>query len=229
MQHNVLAYSLIVVILIVGFLIASILFIFYFYWGVPSPLSNSLTIATTLFGGLATLGASIIAAYLFNDWRHIKTADNKSELAREVLRSLITIQATLDQFYRQAMMHAHYPDKNSRSICEDLRSELKTEIPQLLKDFRINLGIYELVCSEEILKDDEHLFGFNQYLYAINAVFREIIESKKTHSPEFLLYIRNLENQNIKFKESYINPIVTKLRKHIILLEENKSNKMPIE
>jgi len=229
MQQNVLAYSLIVVLLIVGFLIASVLFIFYFYWGVPSPLNNSLTIAATLFGGLATLGAAIIAAYLFNDWRHIKTADNKSELAREVLRSLITIQATLDQFYRQAMMYAHYADKNGRSICEELRSELKREIPKLLKDFRINLGIYELVCSEEILKDDDHLFGFNQYLYAINAVFREIIEREKTHSPEFIQYARNLEKQNINFKESYINPIVTKLRKHIILSEENESNKMPIK
>ena len=56
--------------------------ILYFNWGDKAAISGALSTTGSFFGGFATLGAAIIAAHLFNDWRvqHNKEVRNKFAL-----------------------------------------------------------------------------------------------------------------------------------------------------
>lgn len=79
MNKNVVSYSIIVSVIILTVLIWSILSVLFKYWGNVTTIKDSLSIISSFFGGLATLGAALIAANLFNDWRdqHNKSVRNQ--------------------------------------------------------------------------------------------------------------------------------------------------------
>ncbi|KYQ82944.1 hypothetical protein AWW72_16300 [Acinetobacter sp. NRRL B-65365] len=69
MNKNVVVFSMAVAAIIFTFLIFSILAILFAYWGNSEAVKDSLSTISGIFGGITTIGAAIIAAYLFNDWR----------------------------------------------------------------------------------------------------------------------------------------------------------------
>lgn len=77
MKSNAVAFSVFVAVIISVFLVFSIFGILYFYWGDVSAVKDSFSTVAGFFGGFATLGAAVIAGYLFNGWKdqHNKNID----------------------------------------------------------------------------------------------------------------------------------------------------------
>ena len=69
MNKNVVVFSMAVAAIIFTFFIFSIFAILFAYWGNSEAVKDSLSTISGIFGGITTIGAAIIAAYLFNDWR----------------------------------------------------------------------------------------------------------------------------------------------------------------
>lgn len=89
MNKNVIVFSIAVVCIITFFLIFSIFWILLFSWGDVNSAKDSLSIVSGIFGGVTTLSAAVIAAYLFNDWKDQKKYEIVSSLAIEAHREFI--------------------------------------------------------------------------------------------------------------------------------------------
>ncbi|MDC4627471.1 hypothetical protein OHV62_14980 [Acinetobacter baumannii] len=87
MNKNVVAYSISISVILLVILIWSILGILFKYWGDVTAIKDSLSTISGIFGGLTTLGAAIIAANLFNDWRDQHNKSVSNEYAKKVLES----------------------------------------------------------------------------------------------------------------------------------------------
>lgn len=79
MSRSAIIFSTFVAIIIISILIISTVAIILCYWGDVNAFKDSMNINVGIFGGLTTLGAAIIAAYLFNDWREQKNYDLQKE------------------------------------------------------------------------------------------------------------------------------------------------------
>ncbi|EHU1490315.1 hypothetical protein A1Z75_RS08470 [Acinetobacter baumannii] len=86
MNKNVIVFSIVVVCIITFLLIFSLFWILFFSWGDVSSAKDSLSIVSGIFGGVTTLSAAVIAAYLFNDWKDQKKYEIVSTLAIETHR-----------------------------------------------------------------------------------------------------------------------------------------------
>lgn len=88
-------FSIAVAVIISIFLIISIFCILYFYWGNSSAVKDSISTVGSIFGGFATLGAAIIAAYLFTDWKVIENHKAKNEHITNTVTSFLDLQNLL--------------------------------------------------------------------------------------------------------------------------------------
>ncbi|MFX7021130.1 hypothetical protein ABTI29_19855, partial [Acinetobacter baumannii] len=71
----------------------SIIFFFFTYWlylynKIDSPLKETWTLTISMFSTLATIGAAIIAASLFSNWRDEHNHNLKSSILLEYLNRL---------------------------------------------------------------------------------------------------------------------------------------------
>ncbi|WP_288384695.1 hypothetical protein [uncultured Acinetobacter sp.] len=86
--------------LAISFLFLLITFwIFYQYSWSAAAAKDALSTTGSYFGAVATLGASVVAAYLFNDWREQKVFDLKIEVINEILTMIDHLEKNLDVFY----------------------------------------------------------------------------------------------------------------------------------
>lgn len=83
-RFNAVGFSIGVVVVITTIFIFAIFGILYFYWGDETAVKDSLSTAASFFGGFATLGAAIVAAYLYTDWKephlYLKIASDQKEI-----------------------------------------------------------------------------------------------------------------------------------------------------
>ncbi|MFI8035745.1 hypothetical protein ACH8I4_17985, partial [Acinetobacter sp. ABJ_C3_5] len=98
MNKNVVVFSMAVAAIILVVFAFIIMAILYFYWGNINAVKDSLSTASGFFGGITTLGAAIVAAYLFNDWREEKDFDYKSNKIESLLFDLDTLIVKINQF-----------------------------------------------------------------------------------------------------------------------------------
>lgn len=88
MKNSAVVFSIFVAVIIALFLVFSIFGILYFYWGDATAVKDSLSTIGGFFGGFATLGAAIVAAHLFSDWRDEKNYDLENSLLTSILIDL---------------------------------------------------------------------------------------------------------------------------------------------
>ncbi|MGU3311836.1 hypothetical protein [Acinetobacter sp. M5A5_2a] len=98
MNKNVVAYSISVSVILLVILIWSVLGILFKYWGDVTAIKDSLSTVSGIFGGLTTLGAAIIAANLFNDWRDQHNKSVSNEYAKKVLESYDRLSNSILEF-----------------------------------------------------------------------------------------------------------------------------------
>ncbi|MBU3096266.1 hypothetical protein ACT43R_02705 [Acinetobacter baumannii] len=94
MRKNVLVCSIVVSAIIIFLMMTGIFWLIFFYWGNSSSFKDSISTASGLFSGFTTLGAAVIAAYLFNDWREtedFKRSQYLSDCSYQTIQSTMLI------------------------------------------------------------------------------------------------------------------------------------------
>lgn len=93
MKIKPIVFSISGAIIISLFFTLSLFWIFYEYSGSQNSTKDAISTLSGYFGGIATLWAAIIAAYLFNDWRKIKQY--------EIILNYVMLIKTNSQEYRK--------------------------------------------------------------------------------------------------------------------------------
>ena len=89
MKIKPFAFSFLVAFIIALFFLFTIFCIFFKYAGDIVVAKDALGATASFFGGMATLGAAVIAGYLFNDWREQEKYKITSNLAMECLQDYL--------------------------------------------------------------------------------------------------------------------------------------------
>lgn len=93
MKIKPIVFSISGAIIISLFFTLSLFWIFYEYSGSQNSTKDAISTLSGYFGGIATLWAAIIAAYLFNDWRVVKQYEvilNYVLIIKKQIQELIT-------------------------------------------------------------------------------------------------------------------------------------------
>lgn len=98
MNKSAIIFSTFVAIIIISILVLSTVAIILSYWGDVNAFKDSMNIIVGIFGGLTTLGAAIIAAYLFNDWRDQHNKQVQNSLALQVFSAFSIFEKNLREF-----------------------------------------------------------------------------------------------------------------------------------
>lgn len=154
MTKKNMTYSITVLATILAILIMAIFAIFFKYWGNVTAIKDSLTILSSFFGGFATLGAALIAAYLFNDW---KEQHNKQ------VTNILALQA-YDEFSNF--------EKNT------------LEFATYISDLEILIGSYESELDYEVLRKDGSLIYTQNIVNkkaALNINFLSLLSKIRTY------------------------------------------------
>ncbi|MGA6135867.1 hypothetical protein ACPER7_06115 [Acinetobacter dispersus] len=125
MKKSVVVFSIVVIAIISLFLLFCILGIILYYWGESSAAKDALSIVSGLFGGITTLGAAIIAAYLFNDWKEQQRHQNSLDFAKVALDSYKAFDRSFDALVDSlATLLACLENDSSYTIDEDWHNEI---------------------------------------------------------------------------------------------------------
>lgn len=98
MKNSAVVFSIFVAVIIALFLVFSIFGILYFYWGDATAVKDSLATIAGFFGGFATLGAAVIAAYLFNDWKEQERVTFIRNIAHETANLITQLMLSMQQY-----------------------------------------------------------------------------------------------------------------------------------
>lgn len=177
MNKSATALSIMFIGLIISFLIFSILSIFYFYWGDLKAIQDSLSTTGSIFGGLATLGAAAVAAYLFNDWKDTANYQQNKEVIDEFWSTYIEVKIILVSLKDRAFL-ANNQSSTARIEFFDTVSTSVTKLYYLQQKVELYFDIQQedifWTKFEIILKNYIHLLDFsstpfNQYWISIEA------------------------------------------------------------
>ncbi|CAI3119489.1 hypothetical protein MWMV2_MWMV2_03691 [Acinetobacter oleivorans] len=109
MSKSVVVFSCSVAALILTFLLFSMLGILFFYWGDHTAVKDSLSTVSGIFGGITTIGAAVIAAYLFNDWKIQQRYQNTLQFGLDVYSNFKILDDKFTQIKNElCLVQAHY-------------------------------------------------------------------------------------------------------------------------
>ncbi|GAA5631052.1 hypothetical protein Acal02_01671 [Acinetobacter calcoaceticus] len=103
MNKSVIVFSITVTAIIFAFFLFSVMAILYFYWGDTSAVKDSLSTISGIFGGITTIGAAVVAAYLFNDWKIVAKFERNKEIINEFWLQYIKVKSELVLFRTKAI------------------------------------------------------------------------------------------------------------------------------
>ena len=99
----------------------SIIFFFFTYWlylynKIDSPLKETWTLTISMFSTLATIGAAIIAASLFSNWRDEHNHNLKSSILLEYLNRLDILEEVSTRYLETLKYHSKYYSSHNNSF-----------------------------------------------------------------------------------------------------------------
>lgn len=204
MNKNVVAYSISVSVILLIILIWSILGILFKYWGDVTAIKDSLSTISGIFGGLTTLGAAIIAAHLYTNWREQLTSTVQQEQAKSIQLAVNKILITLDSYATFILMHTgmgHEPEYIKEAT--EKAQQLIKEYPSLAFNLKLNLVSYEetFLNGKSILTTEEMENITWWYYYGIiNALNRIIKKEHLQKIDNFQIYITALKRDREIFQ-----------------------------
>ncbi|EOQ72994.1 hypothetical protein [Acinetobacter lactucae] len=204
MNKNVVAYSISVSVILLVILIWSVLGILFKYWGDVTAIKDSLSTISGIFGGLATLGAAITAAYLYTDWREQLTSTVQQEQAKSIQLTVNKILITLDDFATFILMHSgmgHEPDYLKEA--SEKANAIVKDYPELAFNLKLNLVSYEetFLNGKAILTDEEMQKITWWYYYSITSLLSRILKKEHLNQPDnFQNYINALKKDREIFQ-----------------------------
>lgn len=167
----------------VGIGIITILSFFIVWIGFPvedpkDSFKDSLEFSSSIFGGLTTFGAAIIAAHLFNDWKvqHNKQVINNFGL--EVYELFYGFENDLSIYHQyleelQSLIESYDYDVNSATLYADNNYIYISNITNTMNKLKLSFSslyskfqAYSIVSGT--LKDDA--IRYNDYLFTFNDI-----------------------------------------------------------
>ncbi|WP_180158867.1 hypothetical protein [Acinetobacter sp. YH01026] len=205
------------------FAITYILFwVFYFHTGTPEATSATLNTLGSYFGGIATLWAAFLAAYLYSDWRKPHKANFYAEYCKKIFESyfqIISLQQKLKVAESKIAEIIINKDTNKKTNPNFLpthsREELKKlnfEIDNLVNDIYLELDfIYKNTNTLAFLTENTSILisdtCIRNHLYKL---YRPIREHNPPNQPYYkynhLLSI-NKDNFLIIKRAEFLNEI----------------------
>jgi hypothetical protein len=173
-----LEFSFIVAISISFIFLMVTFWIFYEYAGNITAVKDALSTTGSYFGAVTTLGAAVIAAYLFTDWRDELTSTSKQEQAQKIQLALNKILYTLDGYQSHINLYSGLGFEKQYVDEAKIKAAQITEIySELLFDFNVSLSGYqdtflegvEVLLNEERVKLDSYYYSITGLLYRISS------------------------------------------------------------
>lgn len=196
MNKTVVIFSLCVAAIIFSFLLFSILAVLFFYWGDTSSVKDALSTVSGIFGGITTIGAAIVGAYLFNDWKeqHNKTVDK--EIIFGVIERLNNYLYETQFFHMNITIFIQAIRNNDYHFKPDNMLDFKDSLRDIIVNFEnskrhlvANYSDLEAVMGErkykEFYKQCKHVCdSADIYTSNLDEFFNQLLQ--KEFSPEQL-------------------------------------------
>lgn len=135
-------FSFVGAIIISLFFTLSLFWIFYEYAGSLNSGKEAISTLGGYFGGIATLWAAIIAAYLFNDWRDIERFKATQTLHNDGVDALLVCSKELNRIVGQLslieMLRKEAEESNTH-LSPDKQKDLTKSLSETTKEVIINV------------------------------------------------------------------------------------------
>lgn len=210
-------------------------FIFYkFSWDVNAA-KDALSTTGSYFGAVATLGAAIVAAYLFNDWRIVQRAQSKSDISKQIITSLIKLKSDADKYHANAQHYVNaYEQRNDQDISQERKNKIiefiqnspsekdlyDTNLEVNLINFFELLDLYEAIFNENLLNENDREFNFKVYFFTINGLFSLILSGDEE---KIKLCSNTCNLSKSDFEHKFYRPIINSLKTNITLQNDLNS------
>lgn len=187
----------------------------YCYNNINDALKESWTIAFSCLSALATIGAAVIASYLFNDWKEQHNKNSLKELAMEIHNTYNTLNVKLisinDIIVKSSKKNKFNNIYNSQLIADEIEQDIK-EIGDYLATF-----LHQISFLDELKSND------NEFM---DNVHNTIIDYMKIMD---ISYYRNINNHlkfldmeaEVKLKFDELRTPLIKYLKDFILTDSN--------
>ena len=184
----------------------------------PSAMSDALSTTGSYFGAAATLGAAIIAAHLFNDWKeqHDKQIDNKFIMdvinAFEIFDSDAALASLMFNEYDIKFNHNGFISDESTDLIEYIDPIIKEILSLLmpLSKLKAYFEYYELINNKTKSDEFEKItLNIRDEIYKLNTLSNTFCSKY-----EYLKYqLVPLLSREIWFlEENYINLLRASLK-----------------
>lgn len=201
MNKSVVIFSITVAAIILTFLLFSILAILFQHWGDTTSVKDSLSIISGIFGGVTTLGAAIVAAYLFNDWKVQHNKQVQNTLSLQVFEEFIMFEKNIREF---ALYISHLESLRHSYDSNELTWEIIHKDGHLVYIQNINLKKEEMDLNFHTLMDKLRSY----FIY--NNETNQIIESNRIIYSKFydinksVVQVSTLLDHLIDYNSKYI-------------------------
>lgn len=183
-----------------GIFIISLLSFFIVWIGFPTSnpqesFKDSLGFAVGIFSGLATFGAAIIAAHLFNDWREAEDHKRGLELSDKLVKDLTSIHKLYTQLASQ---------KPNSSITD--RKQLANTINE---HFHELITFTSFALTEELVKNN-NIKALFEILKDARVSHRDYREELRACQPNQFQTVDDLAIKNNRFLSESLDGLLLK-------------------
>lgn len=217
MNRSAIIFSTYVAIIIISILILSTVAMILCYWGDVNAFKDCVNIIVGIFSGLTTLGAAIIAAYLFNDWRDQHNKQVQNSLALQVFSAFSIFEKNLREF---SLYLSHLEDLRSSYDSYEMTWDLINRNGEIIyirdvqsKKDEMDLNFYALI--DQLRNFYVFSNDLKQYEESYNRYYDKFIDINRSSLP-----IYTPIDQLVDYKTKYIG--YTDLKNMIDSLEIKK-------
>jgi energy-converting hydrogenase Eha subunit A len=191
-------------------------FILFLHNDIKDALKEAWSVSASFLSVLATLGAAVIAANLFNDWRILEDHKTKNDQINNTINVFMDLQANLklkSTLLLNASKFCTNPEisfDDKVKLLYDLH-EIQQEISYALRNVKIHIQVYSNIsnnlelCNEyEKILDNEEAETVKKFQALIEAI------NKSSPSQEILLSYQAYFNY-------LTGPLIVKLHSKIII------------
>lgn len=202
------AFSVILSMFVVLFFLLITFWIFNEFSSGDKSAEDLLATTGSYFGGVTTLAAAIIAAYLFNDWRVEKNFDLENHYLTNIIFGLRDIHAELLEMQFNSKQINKAPNKiiSYAFYLNRSRFDIKSALNKLDADVLI---YSRLLNNKELLVLLEHLKGYcnsfdNQYNQLIHKYYRDYLNKLNDYFSTIEIVDTDYKNKT-SFERVYVN------------------------
>lgn len=181
-----------------GIFIITVLSFFIVWIGFPADtpqnsFKDALGFAGGLFGGLATFGAAIIAAHLFNDWKIVHSTESDTQDAKNLQNTIFAIKGLLDSQLNFILLYSGMGfDDNFKKQANMNLEILQEKYLSLKMDFNIQISIFSInaLNRDTIFNNSEEQI-FDHYFYTITTLLTTISLGKHISNEYYFKSVLN--------------------------------------